>query len=167
MSAVPAYSRYAQHDRYAYDAHAYAQPDRARRDQRSTRADINVVPGRKAESRTLSSSVIFLAKTVAVVFVVLALLGCARIALSSATVTTALETRELNSQIDTVRSEGSKLEVAQSALSNPTRIKDAAGALGMYAPAYVANIDISGDVVVVDTAGRLSLSGSAAVLAQA
>lgn len=166
MSAAPAYSRYAQPDRYGYDAYSYAQPDRTRRDRRDVRTDVHVVPGRKAETRTLSSSVIFLAKTVAVVFVVLALLGCARIALSSATVTAALETRELNSQIDTARSEGSKLEVSQSALSNPTRIKDAAGALGMYAPAHVANIDISGDVVVVDAAGSLSLSGSAAVLAQ-
>lgn len=163
MSAAPAYSHYVQPDRMGYDRHAYAQPERVRRD---VRTDVSVVPGSKTQTRTLPSSVIFLAKTVAVVFVVFALLGCARIALSSATVTTAIETRELNSQIESARSEGNKLEVAQSSLSNPTRIKDAAGVLGMYAPAYVANIDISGDVVVVDAAGNLSLSGSAAVLAQ-
>lgn len=166
MSAAPAYSHYVQPDRMGYDRHAYAQPERVRRDRRDVRTDVSVVPGSKTQTRTLPSSVIFLAKTVAVVFVVFALLGCARIALSSATVTTAIETRELNSQIESARSEGNKLEVAQSSLSNPTRIKDAAGVLGMYAPAYVANIDISGDVVVVDAAGNLSLSGSAAVLAQ-
>ena len=166
MSAAPAYSHYAQPDRSGFDRYAYAQPERVRRDRRDPRTDVSVVPGSKTQTRTLPSSVIFLAKTVAVVFVVFALLGCVRIALSSATVTTAIETRELSSQIESARSEGNKLEVAQSSLSNPTRIKDAAGVLGMYAPAYVANIDISGDVVVVDAAGNLSLSGSAAMLAQ-
>ncbi len=193
MGAAPAYSRYADNyyaertprpyarggrfDVYdtfgntarqrAYDAcpepayrERYAQPER------DPRRNISVVPGGAAEAQTIAPAWIFLAKTAAVVLVFLALLGFARITISSATVTTALETRELSSQIDTARSAGNVLEVQQSSLSNPTRIKDAATLLGMSAPAYVANIDLSGDLVVVDAAGALSLSGSAAVLAQ-
>lgn len=187
LSAAPAYSRYAQAapdrfgysgrpDRYEHPARydRYAQPGRIARPERTGRPgrsaapDISVVPGRGSQTheQPLSPALVFLAKTAAVVLVFLALLGCARIALSTATVTTAIETRELTSQIDVARSEGNALEVAQSSLSNPTRIKDAATLLGMSAPAYVANIDLSGDVVVVDAAGKLSLSGSAAVLTQ-
>lgn len=160
-----------------YDDRALpARPDRGyrreryddRQARRDRRPEIGVIPGRghQAQAEPLSASVIFCAKALAVMLVVVAVLGCARIALSSATVATALETRELSSQIDTARSEGNALEVVQSSLSNPTRVKDAATLLGMSAPAYVANIDLSGDVVVTDEQGSLSLSGSAAVLAQ-
>lgn len=166
-----AYGRDGRYDRYRTDGNTVRREreyERTARPERQRTPDISVMPGRRqqAQSQPLPSSIIFLAKTIAVVLVVLALLGCVRITLSSATVTTALETRELSSQIDSARSEGNSLEVAQSSLSNPTRIKDAATQLGMSAPAYVATIDLSGDVVVIDAAGNLSLSGSAAVLAQ-
>lgn len=153
-----------------------ARPDRAyRRDRlddvesrRVRRPEIGVIPGegRQVRSEPLPSSAVSLAKVLAVVLAVVAILGCVRISLSSATVMTALETRELSSQIETARSEGNALEVVQSSLSNPTRVKDAATLLGMSAPAYVANIDLSDDVVVTDDQGNLSLSGAAAVLAQ-
>lgn len=160
-----------------YDGYAEpARPDRAyRRDRfderelrRERRPEIGVIPGQshQAQAEPLPSSLVFLAKVAAVVLAVVAVLACGRIALSSAAVTTALETRELSSQIETARSEGNALEVVQSSLSNPTRVKDAATLLGMSAPAYVANIDLSGDVVVTDAQGNLSLSGSAAVLTQ-
>lgn len=160
-----------------YDDYAEpARPDRAyRRDRLDDvesrhvrRPEIGVIPGegRQVRSEPLPASATSLAKVIAVVLAVVAVLGCVRISLSSATVMTALETRELSSQIETARSEGNALEVVQSSLSNPTRVKDAATLLGMSAPAYVANIDLSGDVVVTDERGNLSLSGSAAVLAQ-
>lgn len=160
-----------------YDDYAEAaRPERGHRrdylDERELRRDrrpeIGVIPGqsRQVQAEPLPASLVFLAKVVAVVLAVVAVLACGRIALSSATVTTALETRELSSQIETARSEGNALEVVQSSLSNPTRVKDAATLLGMSAPAYVASIDLSGDVVVTDAQGNLSLSGSAAVIAQ-
>lgn len=193
MGAAPAYTRYADNyyadrtpQRYArggrsdvyetfgntarqraYDA--YPEPayrERSAQPERAPQRQINIVPGGASDSQAISSAWVFLAKTIAVVLLFLALLACVRITISSATVTTALETRELTSQIDTARSAGNVLEVQQSSLSNPTRIKDAAALLGMSAPAYVANIDISGDLVVTDGAGSLSLSGAAAVLAQ-
>lgn len=163
-----------------YDGSAQpARPERPERercrerfDERGYRAEgrpeIDVIAGRggQAQAEPLSSSVVFAAKVFAVVLAVMAVLSCARITFSSAAVTTALETRELSSQIESARSQGNALEVAQSSLSNSARIKDAATLLGMSAPAYVATMDLSGDVVVTDEQGNLSLSGAAAVLAQ-
>ena len=152
-------------------AHAYAPvveraPERSRRPDR--RASVSVVRGQgaDAQARQSASALVFAAKVAACVVVVLAILGFVRVTLSSATVATALETQELTSQIDVARSEGSKLEVQQSSLANPTRVRIVASSLGMAAPASTSVIDLSGDVVVTDEAGNRSLSGSAAALAQ-
>ncbi|MCI8469624.1 MAG: cell division protein FtsL [Eggerthellaceae bacterium] len=148
-------------------APAYA-PLVERAPERSRRPEVSVVRGQGADARARqsASSVVTVARAIACVVVVLALLGFVRVTLSSATVATALESQQISSQIDTARSEGSSLEVQQSSLANPTRIRIVASSLGMAAPAATATIDLSGDVVVTDGAGNLSLSGSAAVLAQ-
>lgn len=153
MSAAPAYDYSSER---AYERDRYAAPD------------ISVVPGRgtRAVSDALSPSVGFLAKVAVAVLVAFVVLGVARVSLSSATVTAALETKQLTAQIEDARTDGSKLEVAQSTLSNPTRVKSAAESMGMAAPIETTKIDLSGDVVVTDEAGRLSLSGSVAVAAQ-
>ncbi len=156
MSALPAYD-------YSDRAYDY---DRAYERERSPR--ISVVPGRgaAAPAQSLNPHVVTAAKIAAVVFLLLALVGFARVAISAATVSTSLESRELSAQIETARTEGSNLEVTQSTLSNPTRIKSEAGALGMAAASEVVKFDLSGDVVVIDEAGNLSLSGSVAAAAQ-
>lgn len=149
MSAVPAY-------RYAERA-----PQRAPR-----RPKVNVVPGKRANADTsAASSLIFLVKTVAVVLVVVAVLGFVRVYMNAATVTTTLASQELASQISDAREAGNKLEVEQSTLSNPTRIKTEASALGMYSPNNASAVYLSRDVVVTDDAGALSLSGSVSVAA--
>ena len=154
MSAVPAY------DLYDSNARAYER-------ERFAESDISVVPGGGREPRAegLSTSVVTLAKVAAVVLVVLALLGTARVALSSAAVAVALEAQQYESQIDEARVEGSKLEVTQSALSNPTHVKEQAAALGMAVPSEVTSIDLADDVVKTDAEGNLSLSESARVAA--
>lgn len=164
MSAAPAY-RY-DYDSFAYDSYAHDYDFEPRRS-RSFEPDISVVPGRRAatNSEPLSASVVFLAKAIAVVLCVIAVFCCGRIALNSAAVAAAIETREVSSQIDSARSDGNQLEVAQSSLSNPTRIKDEAAALGMAAPYDSMTIDLSGDVVKTDASGNLSLNESVAVLA--
>ena len=148
-------------------AHAYA-PVVERAPERPRRAQVSVVRGQgaDAQARQSASAVVFAAKVAACVIVVLAVLGFVRVTLSSATVATALETQHPSSQIDTARSEGSQLEVQQSSLANPTRIRIVASSLGMAAPSSTSVIDLSGDIVVTDEAGNLSLSGSAAALAQ-
>ena len=147
MSALPAYRHYADRsDEY--------QPTSSR---------ISVIPGSgRAEAPSSSTSIVFLAKVAAAIIVVIAVLGFVRVTLSSATVTTALETQELSSQISTVRSEGSTLEVSHSALANPTRIRNMATAMGMAPAESVTYIDLNNDLIATDADGNLSLSGSVA-----
>lgn len=150
MSAEPAYSR--NYER-AFET-------------RPSRPDIEVVPGRKAQVETLSPALIRLARIVAVALVALAVVGFARVGLTAAAVSVEQESKSYDSLIDTARSEGSSLEVAQSTLSNPTRIKAEAGALGMAAPEESAKIFLPADIVVTDGAGNLSLSQSLAQAAR-
>lgn len=150
MSAQPAYSR-----------NFERAPERAPR-----RPRIEVVPGRKNQVETLSPAIVRLAKCVAVALVVLTLVGFARIGLVAAAVSVEQESKSYDTLIDTARSEGSSLEVAQSTLSNPSRIKSEASALGMSAPETSSKIFLSADVVVTDEAGNLSLSQSLAQAAR-
>jgi cell division protein FtsL len=87
-------------------------------------------------------------------------IGFGRITLDSATCALAMEASDISTQIELVRDGSNSLEVEQSTLSNPTRIKEEAAKLGMVSPESTTFIDISGDVVVTDENGRLSLSGS-------
>jgi hypothetical protein len=87
-------------------------------------------------------------------------IGVCRVTLTSASVATALEVDQLATSIDSARVSGKALEVEQSTLANPTRIKSEAAALGMVAGQYTSVIDISGDVVALDAAGNLSISES-------
>lgn len=152
MSAAPAYSYY---------------PERI--PERAPRERISVVPGRgpRTQTPTLPSSVVFLAKAVAVVLVVVSLVAFVRIGLGAATVTTSMQSEELASKIDNARSDGAALEVSQSALSNPTRVKKEAASLGMASPESVGTIVLDKDVVVTDDNGNLSLSKSLSVAANA
>ncbi len=163
MGAAPAYSAYAQQS-----ARSYGQPAYRDFDHPYSSPDINVVPGGSSQAKSAADAAIFLAKVTAAVMVVIALVCCARVFLSSMAVSTAIEAREISSQIDDARSNGSQLEVALSSLSNPSYVKQEAAALGMFAPDpdSVLKIDLSDDVVVTDASGSLSLSGSASVIAQ-
>lgn len=150
MGAAPAYSYY---------------PERA--PERSPRERISVVPGRgtRTQTPTLPSNVVFLAKAVAVVLLVVSLVGFARIGLMSATISTTMQSSQLTSQISDARSSGAALEVSQSTLSNPTKVKQQAGKLGMAAPETTGVITLDKDVVATDESGALSLSKSVAIAA--
>ena len=86
--------------------------------------------------------------------------------LSSATVATANENQQIENRIDTARTEGSSLEIAQSKLSAPTRVKETAAEMGMASPNSVMMIDISDDIVKTDSKGDLSLSQSITAMMQ-
>lgn len=150
MGAAPAYSYY---------------PERA--PERSPRERISVVPGRgtRTQTPTLPSNVVFLAKAAAVVLLVVSLVGFARIGLMSATISTTMQSSQLTSQISDARSSGAALEVSQSTLSNPTKVKQRAGKLGMAAPETTGVITLDKDVVATDESGALSLSKSVAIAA--
>ena len=106
----------------------------------------------------------FLAKACAVICIVIALTAISpRGPSHSAAASCALETRSLQTSIETARAEGNELEVSQSVLANPSRIKAQATALGMAAPAPVQRADHAvSDIVATDGAGSLSLSESVA-----
>ena len=150
MGAAPAYSYY---------------PERA--PERSPRERISVVPGRgtRTQTPTLPSNVVFLAKAAAVVLLVVSLVGFARIGLMSATISTTMQSSQLTSQIRDARSSGAALDVSQSTLSNPTKVKQQAGKLGMAAPETTGVITLDKDVVATDESGALSLSKSVAIAA--
>ena len=150
MGAAPAYSYY---------------PERA--PERSPRERISVVPGRgtRTQTPTLPSNVVFLAKAAAVVLLVVSLVGFARIGLMSATISTTMQSSQLTSQISDARSSGAALEVSQSTLSNPTKVKQQAGKLGMAAPETTGVITLDKDAVATDESGALSLSKSVAIAA--
>ena len=122
---------------------------------------ISVVPGRGAavEPAGLAAGALVLAKVCAIVFVSLALIAVVRVAITSAAAACALETKAIE--------QGNDLEVAQSMLSNPSRIKHKAESLGMAAPSaeYTDHIVLPEDIVIVDAAGKLSLSQSIAAAA--
>lgn len=157
MSALPAYD------------YAYARPARERgaERRRDVRPDISVVPGgapaRSADSGV--SALAFAARIAVVALVVLTALSFVRITLSAQAVTTAIESRQVSAQIGEARAAGNELEVSMSILSSPTRIKTEAAALGMAAPSDIVRFDISGDIVVTDERGALSLSKSVAARA--
>ena len=92
-------------------------------------------------------------------------MGFVRIGLMSATISTTMQSSELTSQISDARSSGAALEVSQSTLSNPTKVKQQANKLGMAAPETTGVIDLGKDVVATDESGALSLSKSVAIAA--
>ena len=122
--------------------------------------DVRAVRTGSREQQASSSLLVTAAKLAAVVLVVVAALAFARIALTSATVTTMIESDAMSSEIADARSAGVSLEMEQSVLSNSSAIKQAAKRLGMAASAEVGTIELAPDVVATDASGNLSLSGT-------
>ena len=155
MSAYPAYN---------FDSAASEQ-------QTFDRYGIEVIPGGMAhttqeKTRSLPSLVGLAARVLLAFVTVLALVGVIRVTLSSATIAVAMETNELDTAIEDAREAGNLLEVEQSTLSNPTRIKKEAAELGMATPKETTIITLDKDVVVKDSNGELSLSESLAACAE-
>ncbi len=138
-----------------------------REQRRSSR--IEVIPGGAREQgvRSASDTAVMFAKALIAMIMAFALIGVVRITLSSATVSAALEAKQIDRDIDVARDEGSRLEVLQSTLSNPTRIKQEAATIGMVTPTDMTFLDMSGDIVITDAAGALSLSGSVEAMSAA
>ena len=143
-SAQPAYRM------FAYPEYA---PERARR------ANVRVLPGRVPRtSETAAPSIATIARAIAVVLVFAAVLAFARIALTSATVSTLIESDTLSSEISEARSFGTSLEMQQSVLTSKQALDSAVKRLGMVPVYDIQTISLGADVVAVDTQGNLSLS---------
>ena len=152
MGAARAYSYYPDSAERAPERQPYRRPD------------INVVPGGRAkeQDRPLSPTVYAAAKLVAGLLVFVAVVAFARVGLSAAAIEAAVEGDELSAQISEAQSDYSYLEVSASVLSNTSRLKQEAAALGMTEVEAVEVITLEADVVTCDEAGNLSLSLSIA-----
>lgn len=149
----------------AQAAPAYRYPERI--PERSPR--IRVVPGkgRQPEQQPLSPQVMRFARMFVAFLVVFAVIGFVRVGLASATVTTAIESDTVSTQIESARAEGNELDVRQSYLSNPSQVKMIASTqLGMGEPAETLTVTLGKDVVATNAQGDLSLSLSFAALNQ-
>lgn len=130
---------------------------------------VDVLPGGN-KAQALSPSHAFAlkaAKATLVVIIAFAGIGFGRISLASATVTEAMQARDIKNNMEDMRSSISDMQVEQSALSNPARIKSEAEALGMASPTTTNVLDLSGDVVMTGQNGELSLTESLAAAVSA
>ena len=84
----------------------------------------------------------------------------------TASVSLSVQAQEVSTSLVEARHEGSLLEVEVSALSNPTRIQEAANELGMISPETATVIKLGEDVVVTNAQGDLSLAESLRVAAR-
>ncbi len=128
----------------------------------SRQPQVHVVGGRRP-AESVSPGIILAAKTFVVVLIAVALIGCVRVALSTATVSTMLQSESLEAQTATMRTSATDLEVKESTMSSSSNVKNAATQLGMGEAAQTTTIVLDQDVVSYDAAGNLSLSQSLAV----
>lgn len=129
----------------------------------SRRPRVEVLPGSRKPARkqsNVSPSIITLGRSIAVILVVIAAVCCIRIALTSATVSTMIESDALSTNIAEARSVGTGFEMEQSGLTSASVLKGAAKRMGMYAPYEVGAIALPADVVATDSDGNLSFSGT-------
>lgn len=142
-------------------APAYAYPQPQRRPQRAPRQDVRAIPGGARRTQPAASPRTgILAKVAIAALLVFALACIARVTLSAATVSEAMESQQLNQDISAIREQSNALEVSQSVLSNPANVKAAAQNLEMGAPAATEYLDLGEDVVAIDDDGNLSLTQS-------
>ena len=146
MSAQPAYTSYPERSPRSFEPH------------------VRVVRGARSRSQApaMPANALFAAKVLAVLLVVLAAVAFVRVGLSAAAVSESISSQQLSSQISDARSEGAALEVTQSTLSNPQRVRQQAAALGMAAATEVGTLVLPEDIVATGDDGALSLSESVA-----
>lgn len=125
-------------------------------------ANVDVMPGGNAKVvRTPAQAfALHIAKITLAIVVVIAGVGFCRISLASATVNSALQARQINKNMEEMRSSINDMQVEQSSLSNPVRIKNEAESLGMSSPSTIHVLDLSGDLVQKEKNGDLSLTGT-------
>ena len=146
----------------AYNDYNFGTSARKYEERYDPRLEIRSGGARAPKAQALSGIASMAIKALAAFVLVFAIVGIGRISLSSISVAAAIEANELSQEINTAREAGNSLEVEQSTLSNPTRIKTEAVKLGMNEPTQTHFMSLPEDVVVTDEQGNLSLSGSIA-----
>ncbi|MDO5329423.1 MAG: hypothetical protein Q4E88_04950 [Coriobacteriia bacterium] len=121
-----------------------------------------VVPGqlrtpRLFHSAALSPMLLTAAKFAVAAVIVIAVAAFIRVGLSSATVSTGLNSQYLTSQIEQELSKKGALEVQDSTLGNTSKIRSEAAKLNLVAPAVIEQINLGEDVLAYDKNGNISL----------
>ncbi len=156
--------------RYTYGTSAYDYSARAARPQRSTRPDVTVIPGRRADNpayAAIPESFARAFKLLIAVVAVLAIVCGLRIWLWSSTVS-ALETVDkLETSLATAQAQTNELEIQHSILASSSRIENEAANLGMVAPENITylKVVIPGKIL-TNTDGSISLSDTLANIQQ-
>ena len=128
---------------------------------RSTRSRTpNMRPSVQQSSKSAPKNLLAIALVVVALLSVVSALSFARVAISSAAITKATETKSLTSQIEEARSEGNQLEIDATVVSNASSVSIRAKALGMTTPESVEVITLDEDVVAQDESGNLLLGES-------
>lgn len=145
------------------------QQDSQKTTSRSKKQSVEVFAGGNNEKAITpeQSFALRAAKATIAVILVLSAIGFGRIAFASATVSEALQAREINRNLIDMRSSINDMHVEESSLSNPVRIKNEAKALNMSTPSTIHVVDITGDLVIVGENGKLSLTKTLAAVADA
>lgn len=149
----------------AYNDYNFGTSARKYDEYTDTHLEVRAGGARNPKSQAIPAPIAFAIKVFVTFVVVFACVGIGRISLSSMAVAAAIEANQLSNDIYTAREYGNSLEVEQSTLSNPTRIKTEAAKLGMAIPDNTHFITLPEDIVVTDAQGNLSLSGSIAAAA--
>lgn len=156
--------------RYTYGTSAYNYSSRAARPQRSTRPDVSVVPGRRADNPAYASIPESFARAFKLLIAVVAVLAVVcglRIWLWSSTVSALESVDALETSLTTAQAQTNELEIQHSILASSSRIETEAANLGMVAPENITYLKlvIPGKIL-TNTDGSISLADTLANIEQ-
>ncbi|MCL1890855.1 MAG: hypothetical protein FWG00_02345 [Coriobacteriia bacterium] len=157
---------------YAYDYDYDYSPQRRPREVEVPRPPLRALPGRRAAAQQ-KSLVGQLARVVlstgAFCFLFAMAVGVTSITVSNATVQMLLESESITETIGEARSVGLELEVQHSIATNPARVQEAAGALGMVPVGQIDKLDATTilDPTTVETIAQAAAKAEKAKAAKA
>ena len=129
-----------------------------RENKKQNRRAFKVIHSPKAAPKDVSAQLPSVARAFSLAIILFAIVGVISITLSSMAVGMSVQQQNLQTQISQAREEGKALEVQYGALSNPTQVKEKAGALGMAAASDSLQIDLGDDCVKKDSDGKILLA---------
>ena len=137
-------------------------PDFTPKPNKQRKVQLEAIKGKKRnggilEGTAVSPLLVTAAKFAATVVVAASLAAFCRVAISTASVTSAIESKDLNSQITEELANKNQLEVEDSAISNSTHLRSAAEQYSLVAPSTIEQINLGQDVVAYDANGTVSL----------
>ena len=127
-----------------------------------TKSEMHAVAGdvtqRKAmKSSAMSPMIVTLAKVVAVLVCLVAVLAFIRVGMTSATVSNGIASQDISKAIDNELVQKNALEVQDSSLANSGRIRQVASQYSLIAPSAITVFEMGQDVLAYDDNNHVSL----------